>query len=60
MCLSTIRDKAYDHGCTSRCFSLAEKMFPFSNLNPIPKPKETKIREDNFLDANNKGRVQKK
>ena len=30
-------------------FSSAKRMFPFSSLNPFPfKPKENKIREDNF------------
>ena len=32
-------------------FPLAQKVFHFLNLNPIPfKPKETKIREDNFYE----------
>ena len=53
------QDGLEDTSISTDFFSLAKKMFPFSNLNPIPKPKETKIREDNFLDANNKGRVQK-
>ena len=30
---------------------LAQRIFPFSNLNPFPyKPKETKIRENNFYE----------
>ena len=32
-------------------FPSAQRIFPFSNLNPFPfKPMETKIRENNFYD----------
>ena len=37
------------------CFPLAQKFFPFSNLNPFPsKPKETKIGDVNFYEMKEK------
>ena len=36
-------------GIRADFFSLGQRIFPFSNLNPFPfEPKDTKITEDNF------------
>ena len=38
-------------GVRADCFSFGQKIFPFSNLNPLPfKPKENKMREENFYE----------
>ena len=38
-------------GVRADCFSFGQKIFPFSNLNPLPfKPKENKMREENLYE----------
>ena len=49
--MSSQNPPVYSTGVQADFFSFAQRIFPFSNLKPFPfKPKETKIRKENFYE----------